>query len=563
MVCPCSTLLALNPLPTPVDERFFQEKGAKGSDLLSDLINHNALMGAFPLVTPNDTELIFAMNPVNEQEVNKSQEQQEPQGAGAQQMQPLTDLSLPPMSREQIVEIIRKLNSGLPEDSITALLNNIPETPPSDNLTIAGMIKQVEATLQVDVDQSQNAILETLSHIQSTESPVDPNNSQHQQSLAYLMLAYYAAINSSDASSQGAHVFFNSFLLHAAYMAGIPRLHLQKDGLLGEDGPIKDQDVLKENVAKSSLVFSGLKFLATERIKFLQQLEDSLESEQSNTSAEALLRDAAKLLNDGIDRNGISIYKRQQITAERMLALIKEYGENEPELVAWNNQFLNLIDLLGLMLDPFASEYVDLNAHIVKIEDYFRKSGKGTTFYNYMDKKRKLLKEIKKLIADAMRDHENQEHKSFLKLLGHLKSYIAQQLHVAFPDKNDYQVIQVTLGTGFRALRDQSYDLLLVLYDITTGSDVVEQADEVTHVEAVKEQQEKELGKEEKKKKHLQRRLNYLNEFVQWLDWFFRRRVCVPDHCYDSDSESDDTRSYSDGSDSEGDDVDTPEGVTQ
>lgn len=77
LVCPCSTLLASNPLLTPVDERFVEGKGTKDSDFLSDLINHNALIGRFPLATPNDTNLIFAMNTENERDVNKSEEQEE------------------------------------------------------------------------------------------------------------------------------------------------------------------------------------------------------------------------------------------------------------------------------------------------------------------------------------------------------------------------------------------------------------------------------------------------------------------------------------------------------
>ncbi|WP_422137980.1 hypothetical protein [Endozoicomonas sp. ALC020] len=206
-------LLAANPLLTPVDEIFFEGKGTKESDFLPDLINHNALTGRFTLINPNDTHLIFAMNTGNEQDVNEIEVQGEPQGAEAPQMQPLMNLSLPPMSREQIAEIIRKLNSGLSEDTLTTLLNKIPEMSPGNNLTIASMIEQVKASLHVDLDQNQNAIMEALSYLQVTLSPVDLNNSQQQESLAYLLLAYYAAINSSGASSQRAHVF----LLHSCF----------------------------------------------------------------------------------------------------------------------------------------------------------------------------------------------------------------------------------------------------------------------------------------------------------------------------------------------------------
>ncbi|WOG30333.1 hypothetical protein [Endozoicomonas sp. 8E] len=560
MTSPCMTLLAANPLLTSVDERFFEGKGTKESDFLSDLINHNALTGRFHLVTPNDTNLIFAMNTGNELDVNESQVQEQPQGAEAAQMQPLMNLSLPPMSREQIAEIIRKLNPGLSEDTLNTLLNNIPEMPPADNLTIASMIEQVKSSLRVDVNQNQNAIIGALSHIQATESPVNPNNSQQQMSHTYLLLAYYAAINSSGASMRRAHVFFNSFLLHAANIAGISILHRQKIKLLGGNKPIKDKDVLKVNIAKSYPLFYVLTSLEKERFRFLQYkdlFEDPFEDPFEDRSVELvdiILSDATKLLNHEIDRNELSMCKPHITSAEQMLDLIEEFGEDEPELVAWNNQFLSLIDLIGLMLDPFASENADLLEKIDNIDSYFKKSDKRTTFISHASgKSRELLKEIKKVIVDATFDQENQSHKSFKIVIQYLKSYLARQLHVTFTNKKHHQVIVETLTTGFRSLHEQSYQLWLRLS--VTINDISEQAGEAGYNEAAKGE---DLGRIERKKKYLQKRLKYLNEFVQWLDWFFGSRTCVPDYTYSSESERSDTdlsdsRSYSDGSESEKD----------
>ncbi|WP_422410555.1 MULTISPECIES: hypothetical protein [unclassified Endozoicomonas] len=553
MACHCSTLLAANPLLTPVDERFFAGKGTKESDFLSDLINHNALTGRFPLATPNDTNLIFAMNTGYEQDVNESEVQEQPQGAEAPQMQPLMNLSLPPMSREQIAEIIRKLNLEFSEETLTTLLNNIPEMPPGNNLTIATMIEQVKASLHVDLDENQNVIMKTLSYLQSTLSPVDLNNSQQQENLAYLLVAYYAAINSSGASSQRAHVFFTSFLLHAAEIAGISRLHWYRDALLGKRKPIEDKNVLKENVAKSFSVFSGLKSFEKERIKLLQQLENPLESGQpDNVSVDGLLNGAVKLLNHDIDRHGIPKYVRQRRSAEQMLWLIQVHGGLGPELVSWGNQFLKLIDVISLMLDPFDHiRLIDLTTAIDNIEEYFRASGKKTTFYNHEHITKNLFEEIRKGIVEIMIDLGDLEPESFLKLLIHIKYYICQELHAAFPDENDYHAILATLTRGFKALVVQSIDLWQLLPDTTLGSIEPEQANEATDDEAA-ELQKKELIKRlndeaaKLEKRVLMKRMESLDEFSKWLDYLIGWSTEVSEFDYQSESE----RSYTDGSDS-------------
>ncbi|WOG30325.1 hypothetical protein [Endozoicomonas sp. 8E] len=575
MACSCPAMLAANPFFTPFDERFVEEKGVKESDYLSALINHNSLTGRVPLATPNDTNFIFAMNAGNKHGINKSKGRKEPQGAGATQMQPLMDLPLWPMSRAQIAEIIRKLNLGLSEDTITTLLNNVPEMPPGDNLTIAGMIEQVKTSLQINFDQNQNAILETLSYIQGTETPVNPSNSEHQQRLACLLLAYYAAINTSTASPHNAHAFFTSFLLHAADMAGMSGFlhHLHIAQLLGRDKPVKDKVFLKENVAISSLVFSGLKILETERIKFLQLVLDPSESEQVSISVDAILRETAKLLNDGIDRNGMSSHKRQLKSSERMLELIEEYGEDKPELIAWNYHFLNLVNVVCLILNPFAPECECPNVTIENIEDYFRESGKSTTFYSGRDKRRDLLEELKKVSMDMMLDQKNQDVKSFKKLFLYIKIYLAQQLNLNFTDENDCDTLVETLAIGFRALLEQSYDLLALLPDKAIGSNDTEQVDEVMHDKAAKEHEGTEPGEEEKRKRNQKKRIKYLKKLVGWLEYYFGSSEMVPDPTDSSESEKSDTDSSdfdssdfdnnpdwtdSDWIDSDGSDVDTP-----
>ncbi|WP_252179913.1 hypothetical protein [Endozoicomonas sp. 4G] len=528
MVCPCSTLLAAllaaNPLLTPMDEGLVEKKGTKDSDLLSELINLNALSGRYPLLTPNSTDFIFAMNPGDMQGA-KRKYQEEPQGAGAQQMQPLAEFLLPAISREQIAEIIRTLNPGLSEETIIALLSNIPETPPIDNLTIAGMIQQVQDFLGIKLDGYQDTILEALSRIQDTESPVKLDNSQDQQNLAYLMLAYYTAKYSSGVSRQSAYRFFNSFLLHAAEMAGISRLYQQKDKLLGKKKPIKDKEVLKRNVATSKIVFSALKSLETERIYFLHPFEDhSSGADQANT----LLMEAAKLLNNGIDRNGMLIYERHRRSAQRMWRLINACGDNELELVAWNNQFLNLIDIISQMLDPFSAEYAGLNALIVNMEDYFRKSGKSTAFYSGSNTRRELLAEIKEVAIDAKLHPENQNHELFKEMIEHIRTYLTQQLHLTFTNEHHRKVILQTLRLGFRDLLKQSYYLLAVFSNTAIASNVTEN----------------EIGKKERKKKHLQERIGYIKELVEWFDYYLDIPNCDDSSEYESSaSESSESES--------------------
>ncbi|WP_252179914.1 hypothetical protein [Endozoicomonas sp. 4G] len=528
MIFPCSTLLAANRLLTPMDEGLVEKKGTKDSDLLSELINLNALSGRYPLVTPNSTDLIFAMNP-GDRRGAKRKYQAESQGAEAQQMQPLADFPLPAMSREQIAEIIRTLNPGLSEETIIALLGNIPETPTVDNLTIADMIQQVQDFLGIKLNRSQDTILKALSHIQDTESPVKLDNSQDQQDLAYLMLAYYTAKYSSSVSRKRASRFLNSFLLHAAEMAGISRLHQQKHKLLGDKEPITDNEILKGNLATSKLVFSALSSLGMERIDFLHPCkDDSAEADQTNT----LLIDAARLLNNGIDRSGMPIYEREIESAQRMLDLIEEYGENEPELVAWNNQFLNLIDIISQMLDPFAAEYADLNVHIANMVDYFGRAGKSTAFYSGSNRRIELLEEINGVAVHAIFHPENQKHKLFKKMIAHIKTYLTQQLHLTFTNEHHRNVILQTLWSGFNDLMEQSCHLLEVFSDTTIDSKLTKN----------------EISKRERKNKHLQERIDYIKDFVEWLRYYL--------DIQDSDESSGSETSDNDSSEPETSDYD-------
>ncbi|WP_422475162.1 hypothetical protein [Endozoicomonas sp. ALB032] len=272
-------------------------------------------------------------------------------------------------------------------------------------------------------------------------------------------------------------------------------------------------------------------------MKLLQQLEVPLESGQSNiVSVDLLLIDAAKLLNNNINSHRIAIYKRQQRSADHMLELIQEHGNEEPELVAWGNQFLKLIDVISLMLDPFdQSRYSHVETDIVNIKKYFRASGKTTTFYNYERKEKALFKKIEIWITLTFTSLGNLEPELFRKLLVHIKYYINQQLHRAFPDQNDYCVILEILIVGFKDLVFQSFELWELLPGTTIGllptfvSHDSEQVNE-TMDEAAKLQR-KELRKRLRdktaklQKRDLIKRVYYLMKFTEWLDYLKKMRT--------------------------------------
>ncbi|WP_252176302.1 hypothetical protein [Endozoicomonas sp. 4G] len=273
MACPCSKLLAKNPLPTPVVEVLAGDKTTKTTNFLDDLINHNAYMGLTPpfALDPNATHLIFAINHDNEQGEKKGEHSEEPEGAGAQQLQPLMTIPLPPMTHAQITAIIQGLDTGLDQATLDTLLAWLPEASHSGNLTIADMIEQVKQTLDIVPDPDQEKMMEVLSSIQGTESPVDLTKPEDRESLAKLLVSYYTAIHSSGASTQVAYDFFNSFLLYATGLSGIERLEARKGELLGTKAPIESH-LIMGNVKESASVFSGLKLLQKMRLRILRKL---------------------------------------------------------------------------------------------------------------------------------------------------------------------------------------------------------------------------------------------------------------------------------------------------
>lgn len=150
----------------------------------------------------------------------------------------------------------------------------------------------------------------------------------------------------------------------------------------------------------------------------------------------------------------------------------------------------------------------------------------------------------------------------------YIKIYVAQQLHLTFTDENDCDTIEETLAIGFRALLEQSYDLLALLPDKAIGSNDTVQVDEVMHDEAAKEHEGTELSEEEKRKRNQKKRIKYLKELVEWLEYYFGTSQMVPDPADSSESEKNDTDSSDldssdfdsnpDWTDSDGSDIDTP-----
>ncbi|WP_257274575.1 hypothetical protein [Endozoicomonas sp. SESOKO4] len=312
MACPCSELLAKNGLSTPSVERLVLEKPTKESSFLDDLINHNAYVGNIPTLAlnPNATNLVFAMNYENEQGEKKDENSTEPEGATAQPLQSLIEIPLPVMLHGVISEIIRAITTDINTNHINMMLEEIPETPPEHARSIASMIDHLIKTLGITLNENQNALISVLYDIQGAESPVDISKPQQRESLAMLLMSYYTALKSNGSSPQMANVFFNSFLLHAVGLSGIGRLHATRGNLLGIKEPIEDPELLKGNVKESKNVFSALKILEEARLDFLQQLNFYSEDERSSASPDPLLAAATSLLNYGVEKNGIPLYKR-------------------------------------------------------------------------------------------------------------------------------------------------------------------------------------------------------------------------------------------------------------
>ncbi|WOG28209.1 hypothetical protein [Endozoicomonas sp. 8E] len=546
LACPCSKLLAEHTLLTPMNERFVKEKTTKESNYLDDLIHHNTYLISPHLffLKPNSTHLIFAMNYENERGEKTDGHSGESEGAGAQQPQPLTHIPLPPMNHAQITAMIQILNSDLDEDSLPPLntmLSYVPVTLTNENLTLANMIQQITQTLDILPNYNQDELINALYSIQSTQSPIDITKLQQQQSLAMLMVAYYTAINSSGAKRQDAHVFFNSFLLHAACLSGIERLYTKKDDLLGTKEPIEDREVLNENIKESASVFTALKSLEKMRLAFSQELEDSLEADESGASVNPLLIAAFSLLNHEVNINEMFICERNIRSYKRMLRLIREYDGKKPELIASNNQILCFIHAISLTLDPFviqsANEYVD------SLTSYLSTSNRSLTTTESADKEskeQKLFKIFKKVLSDAKDNPGNENPELFKDLLLFIAEYISQQSQNTFIDRNDYQAMMVTLGTGFEDLLEQSHKMLLFL-EATIVTDANDQVNAAKYNEAAKAQKGKELSEEEKKIKHLKERIHYLDNFVDWFRLNYDFIMKTPYSSDSSDTDSSDT----------------------
>ncbi|WP_257281641.1 hypothetical protein [Endozoicomonas sp. ISHI1] len=552
MVCPCSELLAKNGLLTPVEERLVLEKTTKESSFLDDLINHNTYVGNIPTIAlnTNATNLVFAMNHENEQGQRTDEHSEESEGAGAQIPRPLSTIPLPPMTHAEVSDIIRELNTGIDQETLDTLLNFVPVTPPDESLTIDGMLVKLMQTLRIPVDCHMITMHLVLSSIEGTTTPVDMGQPNQKQSLALLMLAYYTAINSEKLPHKMAYEFFLSFLLHACDLSGIEKLHTIKGDLLGTDKPTEDQDVLKENVRKSAIIFAGLRKQEEMRVYFfLKQIKNTSEAEESETKVQnPVLEKVSNLLNRGVNKIGLPLYERNIKSAKRMLKVLEltGFGKKKSQLVASNNLFINLIDAISMTLDPYVIQFA--KTLIDNMSSYFTASNWDQTITDSEGKEQKLFQVFQKLITDAKENPGNENPELFQQLLLALEKYIEQQLQKTFTEKNDYEFIMVTLGTGFQALLEQSRKVLLML-DRSIDASANEQADGAKHGEAARG----ELSEEEKKRKHLGQRINYLQDFV---DWFGSHYGFAVNSHYDTDS-SDSDSSDSDSSDSDSSDSDS------
>ncbi|WP_257281649.1 hypothetical protein [Endozoicomonas sp. ISHI1] len=542
MACPSSKLLAANPFSTPVAEEFFVDKTTKASGFLDDLINHNAYMGNIPpfALSPNTTHLIFAMNHENELGKKVDEHSEESEGATAQQTRPLIEIPLPLelVDHDCMSSVLYELYDGLGADTIGTILGYIPEYSPKENLTIADMIQQLIKTLHLTLNEDQNDLMAILYSLRGTESPFHIP----ELGLAALMASYYAAIHSNEASPEAAHFFFNSFLLNVIELSDIWELRQKKFELLGTIEPIKDHEVLKANVKESSSVISSLNFFMKMSIRHIQQLNNPLKTEKSETPIDPMIKAATTLLNYSVDRDAIPIYQRGMKSGERMLALIKEYGEKKPELVASNFQFARLTTIIYMILDPF---FIKLSKEkIDNISSYFSKSNWDDTVTNATNRKgkgQKLFAIFEEVLNDAEYNPGNENPQLFQESLITLSNYIEQQLQKTFPDTNDYQVIMVTLGTGVSDLLEQSQTILAML-EPTTGADTNQNADGSQQDKATKGKEGKELNEEqEMERKHLKERIKYLSDFVDWFRSHYEFAMKAP---YDSDSDNPNSSHY-------------------
>ncbi|WP_257254399.1 MULTISPECIES: hypothetical protein [unclassified Endozoicomonas] len=534
--CPCSKPMAENLLPTPDEEIFVRDEETKESSLLGDLINHNAYIGIIPpfSLDPNSTSVIFAMNHENEQGAKKDENSKESEGAEGEQPQSLMTIPLPPMSHAEVSDIILKLNTSIEASTLNTMLSYVPETLPNESLTIESMIEQVQQIFGVVANNNQKAMIEVLSHIRGIESPVNLTRPQQKQNLAMLIVAYYTAINLSKLSTQEANDLFNSFLLHATVLSGIERLRIENDELLGLeksiDKPTEDHKVLKATIKKSAAVIYGLKSLQEMRLYFLQQLENDLAAEKSDTPVDPKLKATLSLLNYGIYKNGIPHSHRNIESAQRMLCLLEHNGKKNPELAALNIQILTFIDAISLILDPAVIQFE--SKHIDNLSSYFsalNSDDPTTDSSETRDKQQSLFEIFKKALTDAKTNPGNENPELFQELLITLQKHIEQQLLKIHDNSNDYTTIMLTLTTGFQDLLKQSR-IMLAMLETTVETNANDQADDAKSSEPADGQERKEFREKKQKIKHLEERVEYL---VDFFDWFYDFATKYP---YDSDT---------------------------
>ncbi|WP_257288355.1 hypothetical protein, partial [Endozoicomonas sp. SESOKO2] len=493
-------------------------------------------------LNPNTTHLIFAMNHETEQ-VKKMDESE---GARAQQLQPLIDTPLPPMTRVQVAAIIQGLNTGIDEEILNTMLSYVPAKPPEESLTILGMIDTVKLILNIKIDKDQKKLMEVLYSIQGTESPIDMANPQHQRSLAKLMVSYYTAIHCKGTPLKANSFFFLSFLLDASHLSGIERLYAKKGDLFGVKEPIQDLNVLKANIKETATVFSDLMLLEEMRLEFLlRKMEDPFETEKYGASFDAMLLASSSLLNYYVNDFGMPVCLRNIKSDKRMLRLIKEYGEKKPELVVWNSLFVSFIDTLSLMLDPFVIQLA--NTHIDNMSSYFSRSNWDQTIPDFTGKEakeQKLFEIFKKVVTDAKDNPGNEHPELFQELLIAIEKYMSYQLQKTFTDQNDYQVILVTLCIGFEDLLEQSRKTLLyleagaVLLEAGAVINANQQADGAKHDKTTGGDDEKEFDKEDRLRKHLDERIYDLRAFVNLLMSKYAFAMETPYSSESSDTDS-------------------------
>ncbi|WP_252177877.1 hypothetical protein [Endozoicomonas sp. 4G] len=511
MACSCSKVLAENILSTPLIEEFIEKKITteeemkKKSSFLDYLINIDRLP-PFEL-NSNMTRAVFAMNHENEQGTQPGT------SAGAEAAQPQAVLQIQPplINHEYIVATVNGLNTWLDQTTINTLLDYIPSIS-NEGLTIAKMLTQLIHALNITVNEDQVRLITILNTIEDTVSPIDLDKPHQAQGLAILILSYYAAIRSNGANSQATHFFFQTFLNHASSLSGIARILDKKADLLGTNKPILTLKTLKKNVAKCIPVSSDIQFWREmSYIHLLQMNNNPLFIEEPEIAIDPMLEAAITFLTYSDNNIGMPLYQRYIQSEIRMLSVMQQHGENNPEIVASSNQFANLVESVSMILDPFTIQLATI--HVENMSSYFSASYWDDTIISSEGKEKKKIKEkklfkiFKKLLTDAKNNPGNESPKIFQELLLSLKNYIEQRVQRTFFDRNELITIMLTLWTGFSDLLTQSETTLLLLESLTEVEDYL-------HTHGIEQK--------ERKRKYLKDRIKHLKDFSIWLNSNYR-----------------------------------------